>query len=553
VVSLAIYGKFSTDTLLQGMKNVLILKLLFAIIVCFWAQAQAQAISTSVDRSTGTLDDSFIFEVKVEDSTSEPPSLVGGDDFDISYLGINRMTQSINGLVSYRTIFRYELRPKHEGILETPSVEKRGQLTPPKRIQVAKAAPSSTRDPNAPLSLESRVSSTEPYVGEQVVSEILIHSNTPNPAIQKVDDLSTQGVWQQQMPPQSSKCTGRNRCTTTIAYALFPLKAGNLTIPGRSMVGAVPMQQANNPLLDPGFDPFGSSFQDFFAPRMRKVTLKSNEIELTVKPLPGKSVPLVGFVETIVTASELSLQVGKGTAQFGVKIVSDGNLESLKALITRPSTHHEIFWEEPQQRTFVQDGKLITEITFQGSVVATDGGDDTILFDPLEYFDPLSQTYKVATIDPIVLHISGDQRITPTVVATAPPQLALDPQKPASVGRTYLLLLGLGAVAFLSILVAVILYSLKRIRRRKYGEAIEKLSSPAAVKQALPTVVQLLTGKYPPLQVPLRQHIESLPPHEDHTVLLRVIDRLEECFYGGQTESALLLEIRADLVQLLNR
>jgi hypothetical protein len=499
------------------------------------------------------MDDSFVFEVKVENSTNEPPSLVGGDDFDISYLGINRMTQSINGLVSHRTIFRYELRPKHEGILETPSVEKSGHVTLPKKIQVAKAAPASARDPNAPLSLESRVSNNQPYVGEQVVSEITIHSNTPNPAIQKVDDLSTQGVWQQQMPPQSSKCTQRNRCSTTIAYALFPLKAGKLIIPGRSMVGAVPIQQGNNPMLDPDFDPFGPSFQDFFAPRMRRVNLKSNEVELTVKPLPGKSVPFVGFVETIVTTPELSLQVGKGTAQLAVKIISDGNLESLKTLATKPSTHYEIFWEEPQRHPFVQDGKLLTEVTFQGSVVATDGGQDSITFDPIEYFDPLSKTYKFANIDSIVLQISGDQIIPPTVVATPPPQLSLDPQKPSSVGRTYLLLLGLGAVPFLSIIVAVILYSLKRQRRRRYSEKVKKLASPAALKQALPTVIQLLTGKYPPGHRPLREYIESLPPHEDHTAILRVMDRLEECLYGGPTEAALLSEIRDELVQLLNR
>lgn len=535
------------------MKNFLTLKLFIiaALSLCF--AAHAQPVSTSVDRSAGTMDDTFVFEVRVEDSTSQPPPLVGGDDFDISYLGISRMTQSINGLVSYRTIFRYELRPKHEGVLETPAVEKRGQLIPPKKIQVAKASAPSANDPNAPLSLESRVSTHEPYIGEQVVSEVIIHSNTPNPAIEKVDDLSTQGVWQQQMPPQSSRCTARNRCTTTIAYAIFPLTAGKLTIPGRAMVGAVPIQQANNPMLDPRFDPFGSPFQDFFGPRMRKVSLKSNEIELNVKPLPGKSVPFVGFIETIVTAPELVLEVGKGTAQFGVKIVSDANLESLKTLATPPSTHHEIFWEEPQRRVFVQDGKLLTEITFQGAVVATNGGDDSITFDPIEYFDPLSKTYKVANIDPVVLHILGEQMITPTVMVKPPPQLSLDPEKPSSVGRAYLLLLGLAAVPFMSIIVAIILYSAKRRRRRKYGEAIRKLTSPADLKQTLPTVLQLLTGKSPPPNTPLRQYIESLPPHEDHTIILRVMDRLEENLYSGHAEVALLSEIRNDLIQLLNR
>jgi hypothetical protein len=499
------------------------------------------------------MDDTFVFEVKVEDATSQPPSLVGGDDFDISYLGISRMTQSINGLVSYRTIFRYELRPKHEGILETPAVERRGQLTPPKKIQVAKAASPSTRNPNGPLSLESRVSTHEPYVGEQVVSEIIIHSNTPNPAIEKVDDLSTQGVWQQQMPPQSSRCQARNRCTTTIAYALFPLTAGRLTIPGRSMVGAVPMQQANNPLIDPNFDPFGTSFQDFFGPRMRRANLKSNEIELNVKPLPGKNVPFVGFVETIVTSPELALEVGKGTAQFSVKIVSDANLESLKTLSTQPSTHHEIFWEEPQRRVFVQDGKLLTEITFQGAVVATNGGDDSITFEPIEYFDPTSGTYKSAGIDPIVLHIFGTQVATPAIAVTPPPQISLDPQQPSSIGRAYLLLLGLGAVPLMSIIVAIILYSLKRRRRRKYGETIRKLTSAGDLKMVLPNVVHLLTGKNPPGSIPLRQYVESLPPHEDNTVILRVLDRLEECLYSGQEEATLLTEIREELIQLLNR
>jgi hypothetical protein len=549
---MALTKKFESTTRSTVMKKFLTIKLHVVIAIFLSVSAQAQSISTSVDRSAGTVEDSFVFEVRVEDATSQPPSLIGGDDFDISFLGTSRMTRSINGLMSYQTIFQYELRPKHEGILETPAVERRGQTTPPKKIQVAKAFPSSARDPHSPLALESRVSSHEPYVGEQVVSEIIIHSNTPNPAIQKVDDLSTQGVWQQQMPPQSSKCTARNRCTTTIAYALFPLEAGKLTIPGRSMVGAVPMQQANNPMLDPRFDPFGSSLQDFFAPRMRKVNLKSNEIELTVKPLPGKSVPIVGFVETIVTAPELSLEVGKGTAQFSVKIVSDGNVESLKTLQTPPSTHHEIFWEEPQRRPFVQDGKLLTEVSFQGAVVAANGGEDSITFDPIEYFDPLSKTYKSAKFDSIVLHISGERIIPPTAVVTPPPQVSLDPQKPSSVGRTYLLLLTLGAVPFLSIGVAIILYSLKRKRRRKYGETIKKLSSPADLKQSLPTVVQLLTGRCPPAQVPLRQYIESLPPHEDHTVLLRVMDRLEECLYGGQAEVTLLSEIRDELVELLN-
>jgi hypothetical protein len=518
----------------------------------------AERLTTRIDRLAGDMNDVFIFEVEVEGVTNEPPEMLGGSDFDISYLGVSRMTQIINGSISQSTIFRYQLRPEKTGVLESPYVKNSNQSTTPKNITVSKGKKLSKLDLDSQLSLEHKLSKNEVFVGEQVISEIIIKSNTPNPIINKVEDLSTEGAWQVELPPQSPKCKKLTECTTTLAYALFPLKSGKLVIPGRKMEGAVIVRQNSHSVRDPWLDPFGSSFQDLWHQRQTvPVKLESNEVILDVKPLPGKAVPYVGFIDTMTETPILTVQSGKNSARISIRLISNANLESLKNLPVRDGVGYELFWEEPQKNTQVQDGELLTTLTFTAMVVGTSSGDHLISFEPLEYFDPQTKSYQKANIEPIELHVLGTRNdpstlLTPTKENVEKSILKVDPEPAMGLSRTSLLLLVTGLVPLAGLLLALCFYFYKVKKRQKLTAKIDNYRTVDQLKEGIRQVAELITNKKIPPSVSLRDYVNSSSFTEtERSQLIRIIDLLDEYLYGGHANQELLNDLRVKLLELL--
>jgi hypothetical protein len=525
----------------------------------------AQSIKTSIDKSRGTRNDSFVFSVEVSDSTTtSPPEIEGGSDFDISYLGVSRMIQTINGIMTRRTVFRYQLNPLKEGKLETPSVVYRNETFPPLSITVSKATKSQKNASSKSIFLKQHLSNQEVFIGQQVVSSLDVISSSPNPSIESISDISTEGVWQVQFPDERGRIDRTNGYfITTIRHAFFPLKSGTLTIPSREMVALEPVQQeAYDPFYDLGGNPFQGGIGGFFGQPSKRVQLASNKETLIVKPLPGENIPLVGLVSGKTPQTSLTVDAGK-SAEITFSIISDGNLESLKSLTPvenlKSPTAWQLFWEKPRTRTLENSGRLFTEKTFSASLVGVEPGTYELAFKPIKYFDPFVQEYKEYSPTPIAVRITGTA--PPTAVPTAssvpsvgvvptslPQQLRLDPE---DVGTSLLYYLFLaGSLVLLSGLswAAVRYFKHRQQYQQLRGEVVNAGSYDELRVLAQRVGTFVLGVKFDGVSDP-RSHVSGLPGNEKNYVLLRVLDRLDEAVYSGN--QGLVEEIRQELLQLL--
>ena len=98
-------------------------------------------LTTAVNPTEGTTDDTFTFAVTVDGlENSRPPLLIGGDDFKLSLIGPSSSVTIINGKVSAKITYNYQLIPKRTGDLMTPSVEldlgTQKLSSPPKQVVV---------------------------------------------------------------------------------------------------------------------------------------------------------------------------------------------------------------------------------------------------------------------------------------------------------------------------------------------------------------------------------------------------------------------------------
>lgn len=379
-------------------------------------------LSSSVMPKTGSIHDLFIFTVTYEgDTTKIIPQLSAGGDFTISYIGPKTMISVTNGRVRSSQAHIYQLQPKSTGTLQTPEVqvEANGSVlsAPPIAVSVTEpSASSESNTPNADIFLRHTADPQSVVVGQQIVNHLALYTRKNIKGI-TIDDEPAEGFWQETISNGENherSLNGKTYSTVEIARALFPLRAGELTIPGRVANLKVVEPRAQKP--GKFFDPFSDSFfQDFFdGGRITQRTLSAESLRVNVRSLPDipelhrihtPTVPIVGRTALAVEYSGLPLEVGEAR-QVTITVTSTGNLNPLKSVDLPADSSYKTYPRNVEQRQRLRDGMLEMERVFHFSVVPLRTGIVGIPGPTLSYFDPSSQTFKLASTDDIALVVT---------------------------------------------------------------------------------------------------------------------------------------------------
>jgi hypothetical protein len=435
---------------MTGIAGRLLLGLLM--VLTFWcrpAHAGTFLAQAAVERTNVFTGEPFIFQIQVSGSDHpEKPDISGIAGFTVEFQGGRQNSSTsltiLNGRVSRDVrqgyIFSYRLTPRHAGLLVIPSiaVHSDGLTVHTQRVEIHVGRPKEVKDFKLRLSL----SKTHCYIGEPVILQVTwyLGSDVRNfrftlPVLEKKalfyfenpkTDTTSGGPYYR-IPLGDGEVIGskgrgsiggRDYATLTFKKAMFPKKAGDITIDPASV--ACEVLTGYRRQRDPFGDDFFSDFfkDDFFNMGRQgvyqKVVVPSNTLDLRVSDLPSEGQPatfsgLVGPYHIAATAQPTEISVGDPVT---LQIVLSGPdyLEhvTLPPLNQQPALKRD--FKIPDERAA---GEIAgTAKVFTQTIRPLRPGIREIPAIELSYFDTSAGKYAIARTDPIPLKVKAARVVT---------------------------------------------------------------------------------------------------------------------------------------------
>ena len=343
----------------------------------------------------------------------------------MTLLGPRTAISIVNGVMSSRISYVYQLTPRREGDLRTPkvtvTVDGKTLSVIPTSVPVGAGHGQQDGqhvDQGDLLFLRQTISPTTVYEGQQVVHTLSVYTRVDLNDL-NLEEPTNDGVWQESLADNQRGMRHVNdvEYTTVEALkALFPLRSGTITLPSRKLKAKIPDERSRH---NAGFsmDPFSDDFFQQFFDRVefKPVTVTSNELTLQVKPLPPmtaeekKNAPPVAIVGPTSIRADYPLEaINTGeTKTISIEVTSEGNLNTLKTIPLEVPSRFKVYEERPEVRTDRRSGKLMTHKTFKYSILALSPGLARIPGAKLTFFDPSKNAYEFATTSDIAFPVRG--------------------------------------------------------------------------------------------------------------------------------------------------
>ena len=407
------------------------------------AQADQVTIQVSLDRDTIGMDEQALLQVTVSGSVQNLPAprLPTLPMFEVYSRGRSSNISITNGVVSASVNYRYLIIPQKPGtfVIDNISVVynnrrykgnrveltvlDRGSATPKQLEEKARDTSGGLRD----YFLEAVVDKKQPYVHEQVTLTLKFYTAVRYYGSPELVEPTTTGFWTEVLgnkAPYYQKINGRNYKVIERKYALFPTRTGELTI-GRAVITATVATRRRR-------DPFNSFFDDFFGAG-REVTIRSEPVTVTVRPLPAEGRP-DNFTGTVGRFS-ISAAVNKTTVEVNqpvsltVKIEGVGNIKSVAEPIIPPLDDFRVYRESSHEQITKIDDRLGGTKTFEEVFIPRRPGKLTIPALEFNFFDPSTRRYRVLRTQPITLTVTMPEGYAgaPDVPYTRP-ELSISPR-----------------------------------------------------------------------------------------------------------------------------
>ncbi|MGB7489031.1 MAG: BatD family protein [Thermoanaerobaculia bacterium] len=367
-----------------------------------WLSA-AEVVAT-IDRPEATVEDQLLLTVVIEGSRGAQPVLPEIPQFEVYPRGQSTQMSFINGRMSSSVTYNYLLVPKTTGVIQIGPVtaEIDGEILTSQPIQVsileASAQPQQQRD----LFITSRVSTTNPFVGQEVIyvwrfyRRVRIGDARLEPQEFQgflVEDLGEVREYQ-------TAVNGVEYLVSEIRKALFPQEVGSLVIPASRLTCEVLVSNSrrSRSLMD---DFFGSSSTE------TKV-LRSSQIDVEVRPLPPPPAGFSGLVGSFTIDASMSKQqvtVGE-SATLRLTVSGSGNVQLISEPELADLPAFKIYGDQPE-RSINRNGRSLSgSRSFSKALVPLEPGNWIIPPVSVRYFDPETATFKAAVTAEIPLFVT---------------------------------------------------------------------------------------------------------------------------------------------------
>ena len=395
--------------------------ILMTVILCFQVQAsEAVSISATVDRASISIDETVTLSIRVSPQASSAPSFSELEtQFDILNRSQNSQYRNINGQIEAFTEWQLTLAPKATGKLVIPSIQYQQEYSDAIILQV-----SDIDDFQAGLTpdifLEIQAENTEPYVQQQVIITVKLHTAVPL----RVDDAPALNIPNALLMPlkdsQYQKRIGDKIYTVSeLRYALFPQISGELEIPIQTFtVTARANAGFNNP----------QSYGQIQTKRIR-----SKPITLNVKP---QAASFQG--DHWLPASDLKIEeqwsnnsdnwiVGEPLTRKITVHATGLSVNQIPSLSLTESQSFKQYREKPES-TDAQDARgLSTTITESIAIVPTQEGTADLPEVKIYWWDTSSNSEKVARLPARSVNINANPNLPTAPAPLAAPPATVEP------------------------------------------------------------------------------------------------------------------------------
>lgn len=383
-----------------------------ALVLLLAACAFGAEISAELDRVSTPVLSPVRYTVRLVTESGEGtpslPLLPELGSFDVRSASRTTSVSISEGVVRTEYAFTYLLVPKEEGVFTIPPsvvrVDDEDYRTRELLLRVGPVDESQTAEPGPPRRAFAKadVSSKEVWLGEQVNYYFYLYTASSEVAAQ-LSPPPFDGFMARSFPDGRSHYEGVGGVTYLVrelGSALFPLRAGKLTIPACTAVYRL----------------------DVFGP---KLSASSDALQLTVKPLPGGAPE--GFNGAVgsftVTAGLSTGEVRQGEATtLRVEVSGRGDLTGAGAPVVRDVEGVlSITPSGSDSKNWFEDERLMSTRVWEYAVLALSAGE--LELPPVEYvfFNPSTGAYSTATSQPLRLVITPAQ-VLRTAAPLPPPK-----------------------------------------------------------------------------------------------------------------------------------
>ncbi|HKK69983.1 MAG TPA: BatD family protein [Candidatus Krumholzibacteria bacterium] len=376
----------------------------------------AVEVGATLDRERVPVGEQVVLTVTVtgEARRVSPPDLPSLPDFRVFGGGQSQRFSFVDGRASAEHSFTYYLQPEREGnfTIDPIAVRADGQVvrTPSLELEVVAAGTSpvpASPDRSDPQDESERdafvtmsVDRDSVVVGEQVVLTFGFHRATRMSAFESPEYTPprTEGFWREDLPPErhtTRVIRSRRYQVTEIQYALFPTRAGDLTI-GEAIV-RLPE------------DTFGSFFRrDRRQPRGPRV-LRADPITVHVDPLPEPQPQ--DFTGTVARDLTLDATVDRRTLDegeavtLGLRLAGSGNLPGAAVPSLEGLEEFRVHDAGGGADSRPQGGRLQGTRLVESLLVPRTAGRVVIPSIEYTYFDTGRRDYVTLRTEPIALEV----------------------------------------------------------------------------------------------------------------------------------------------------
>ena len=367
--------------------------------------------------------------------SAQPPQEIDVDGLDIRYSGQSTQMEMNNFNVTTSVVHSYTVMPQRPGrfVIPPQAVEVGGRkyMTQAVTLTVGGASGSGqageANSGNLQYFAELVLPKQSAVVGEAIPAELRIFVDTRVQwQVEQLPVISGDGFTVQKLTKPAQNQVKRDGIVydlVTFKTAITPAKSGRLTLGPVSVecTAVLPQPRRNRPR---GFfnDPFGDDFfnNPLFSVRQR-LSIKSEPVELNVKPLPTAGQPpdfsgAVGQFALSATAKPARVHIGDPVT-ITAKITGRGNFDRAGA----PVVADESGWRSyPPSGKFTADDDVGISGTKTFDIAAIPTENKTKL--PAlrwSYFDPSTEKYVTLSAGQTPITVEGQPAAAPSPVIAA--------------------------------------------------------------------------------------------------------------------------------------
>ncbi|MBF0413220.1 MAG: BatD family protein [Desulfamplus sp.] len=377
-------------------------------------------VTAQVDRNRISINDSVVLSIVFEDGEKEVDTSQL-TDFTIVSQSSSSSISIINGKYSKFVTAIYSLIPKSTGTLKIPpfKVEHDNKIYTTKEIsiEVSEQAVNRTDKESKDIFVESGISSTSLFTGQQAVYQLRFYSAVKfsNATLKPPSFKGFIAKEAGERKNYTETINGRAYHVSEVNYILIPETAGKLEIDPAIIICEVPVRRNNrNAFSDPFDDPFFSNGVFSFG-RTETRQFKTDPLLISVEPLPSypvntsDNIPFSGLVGNFSIEANLDnhkLKAGD-SATLTLTISGKGNIMDAQSPSVSIPSEFKVYDDSPEETIELGLEGYSGKKVFKKAIVPVKSGKYTIEPVKLSFFNLVNRKYETIKTNSIEVEVDN--------------------------------------------------------------------------------------------------------------------------------------------------